>query len=102
MADRAHNFTRAQLKKARKSFKVGDLVTWGYGAVSCRVLEVRSRGVIVDAQIDGKPRRLFVAYDGNVRGGYGGRHVRHPTAEDLASRERFARMEAEIAAMKRP
>lgn len=96
------NFTRAELKKARKSFKVGDLVTWGHGLVSCRVLEVRTRGVIVGPQPDGKFPRHFVAYDGNVRQSDGSRHVRHPTAEDFAARERFAQMEAQIAAYPRP
>lgn len=42
------NLTRAQRKKAVKQFKVGDVVTWGNGCCSHRVVEVTERGVVVD------------------------------------------------------
>ncbi len=86
------NFTRAQLKKAHKMFKVGDLVTWENGFVVCRVLEVKDRGVIVDVQPDGKFPRYFVAYDGNIHRNRGGRYVRHPTPEDYETMARYARV----------
>lgn len=78
---RNHNFTRAQLKKARRSFKVGDVVTWGSGEWSHRIVAVQSRGVVVDASSAGWKSRWFVAFDGNIRNGPhhpdGGCNVRH-------------------------
>ncbi len=78
------NFTRAQRKKARRSFHVGDVVTWGDGSWSHRVLEVQAFGVIVDATSAGFGR-YFVAYDSNTRNGVyhheGGQCVRHSTDE---------------------
>lgn len=42
------NLTRAQRKRARKQFAVGDVVTWGTGLISHRVVEVTDRGCVVD------------------------------------------------------
>lgn len=42
------NLTRAGRKKARKSFAVGDVVTWGAGRIAHRVVEVTDRGVVID------------------------------------------------------
>jgi hypothetical protein len=75
------NLTRAQRKKAMKSFKVGDVVTWGHGITAHQVVEVCQKGVVVDVtscdddpligcwarkQPDG---RYFVTvlYDGNTQ-----------------------------------
>lgn len=55
--------TSAWIKKMRKSFKVGDMVTWGTGAIHQRVLEVRPEGVVVDD--DGTP--FFVRWNGETR-----------------------------------
>lgn len=62
------NMTRAELKKQRKKFRVDDMVTWGTGVNSHKVLEVQERGLIVDA-ISAGFGKLFVAFDGNVRHG---------------------------------
>jgi uncharacterized protein YkvS len=74
------NFTRAQRKKAKRKFKVGDVVTWESGTISHRVIEVQEHGVVVDATSAGYSR-YFVAFDGNARNGVyhreGGRGVRH-------------------------
>lgn len=55
--------TSAWLKKMRKAFKVGDLVTWGNGFVYERVLEVRNEGLMVESE--GKP--YFVRWNGDAR-----------------------------------
>lgn len=82
------NFTRAQRKKAKRKFKVGDAVTWGTGAISHRVIEVQEHGVVVDATSAGYSR-YFVAFDGNTRNGVyhqeGGRGVRHSSDAPAAS-----------------
>lgn len=44
---------RAARKKLGRKFAVGDLVTWGNRSVSRRVLQVTSKGVIVDTTEDG-------------------------------------------------
>lgn len=62
------NFTRAQRKKAKRQFKVGDVVTWGVRAISHRILQVQEHGVVVDAASAGFPN-YFVAFDGNTRNG---------------------------------
>jgi hypothetical protein len=57
---------RAERKKLKKKFQVGDIVTWGREAIAHRVLEVRDDGLVVDATAHGFGH-LFVAYDGNNR-----------------------------------
>lgn len=42
------NLKRAERKREMKRFKVGDVVTWGNGALSHRVVEVNQRGVVID------------------------------------------------------
>lgn len=73
------NLTRAQRKKAMKQFSVGDVVTWGTGSVSHRVVAVTDRGVVVDVtsqptceswsikQGDGR-YYLLVLFDSNMQG----------------------------------
>lgn len=39
---------RAEVKELRRTVKVGDVVTWGSGATSHRVVEARLDGVVVD------------------------------------------------------
>jgi len=53
---------RAQRKKAAKTFKVGDSVTWGNGSVSHPVVEVSHNGVYVDATSAGFGPRYFVKF----------------------------------------
>ena len=68
------NLTRAERKKAKRSFKVGDVVTWGDGCISHVVIDVRDDGVVVDTtsvelgmkHADGR-YSLLVLYDGNIR-----------------------------------
>lgn len=72
------NATRAERKKARRIFKVDDIVTWGAGRVAHRVVEVAVEGLYVDVtsqkdahqyairKSDGR-YWLFVLYDGNTR-----------------------------------
>lgn len=77
------NLTRAQRKKAMKAFKVGDVVTWGDGLCSHRVVEVTVRGVVVDVTSEDTPGSqiwywaskqpdgryfLTVLYDSNMQG----------------------------------
>ena len=54
------NLTRAERKKAQKQFKVGDVVTWGSGTISHRVVAVTERGVVVDVTACSKDERNFV------------------------------------------
>jgi hypothetical protein len=79
---------RAERKKVMKQFKLGDSVTWGNGATSHCVVEVRPTGVVVDvtSQKDAKhfaEQRtdgrlfLFVAFDRNNRNRSGRGPVRH-------------------------
>lgn len=83
--ERHKNFTRAQRKKAKKSFKVGDVVTWGLGLISHRVVEVLEHGVKVDISKSELAKSYgdtyFVAFDHNARNGTfhaeGGKGVRH-------------------------
>lgn len=67
---------RAERKKLRKQFKVGDVVTWGTGAVAHYVVEVKETGVVVDATSVGYGM-LFVSYDENNRDRSGRGPVRH-------------------------
>lgn len=67
---------RAERKKLQKQFNVGDVVTWGTGAVAHRIIEVKETGVIVDARSIGFGM-LFVSYDKNNRDGCGRGPVRH-------------------------
>lgn len=68
------NLTRAERKKARRSFKVGDVVTWGDGCISHVVVEVKTEGLVVDTssgtfgaiQPDGR-RHMLVLFDRNMR-----------------------------------
>jgi len=68
------NLTRAERKKARRSFKVGDVVTWGTGILSHVVVEVKEEGLIVDTtsddfgarQPDGR-KHVLVLFDTNIR-----------------------------------
>jgi hypothetical protein len=84
MNRRRKNFTRAQRKKAKKTFKVGDVVTWGLGLISHRVIEVLEHGVKVDISKSDLARyygnTYFVAFDHNARNGVyhheGGKGVR--------------------------
>jgi hypothetical protein len=84
MSERRRNFTRAQRKKAKKTFKVGSYVTWGRGVTSHRVVEVLEHGVKVDISGTDLARyygdSYFVAFDHNTRNGVhhheGGRAVR--------------------------
>ena len=75
------NLKRAALKKLRKQFRPGDVVTWGDGRHSgegglrppgwvCghRIVEVRDRGVVVECE-GYVPPGLYVAFDGNARHG---------------------------------
>lgn len=78
------NLTRAERKKAMKQFNVGDVVTWGHGSISHRVVAVTERGVIVDVTACSKDERnhidvwavkqpdgryfLLVLYDHNMQG----------------------------------
>ena len=39
---------RADRKKLSKKFKVGDVVTWGYGVIAHKVIRVTELGVWVD------------------------------------------------------
>ena len=57
---------RAQRKKNKRKFKVGDIVTWGLGVSHHPVLEVHDEGVVVD----GGPgfSRLFVTWEGGRPG----------------------------------
>jgi len=81
---RHKNFTRAQRKKAKKTFKVGDVVTWGLGLISHRVIEVLEHGVKVDISKSDIAKyygdTYFVAFDHNARNGTvhheGGKGVR--------------------------
>lgn len=77
------NLTRAQRKREMKRFKPGDIVTWGHGDISHRVISVTERGVLVDVtscaaddssinywalrQDDGS-YALLVLFDHNVQG----------------------------------
>ncbi len=69
---------RAERKKWQKTFKVGDLVTWGNGMAEHPVVEVCETGVKVDVTYEqnadhfGKKQPdgrifLFVSYDANNR-----------------------------------
>lgn len=79
------NLTKAQRKKAMKSFKPGDVITWGEGEPiwSHRVVEVTERGLVIDVtacapsdqyidvwakrQPDGR-YLMTVLYDKNMQG----------------------------------
>lgn len=63
---------RAVRKKLQKSFKAGDVVTWGEGVLAHRVLEVEDNAVIVDASSEGFPR---------YRVEFGDETLTHTTAE---------------------
>jgi hypothetical protein len=56
---------RAARKKAIRTFKVGDLVTWGHGITSHRVIEVVPLGVFVASPP--KHPRYFVPFDPGKR-----------------------------------
>jgi hypothetical protein len=71
---------RAELKKLRHAFKAGDIITWGLGRISHRVLEVRMDGVVVDATSAGFGK-LFVSFDKNNRDPNGRGPIRHSTDE---------------------
>lgn len=58
---------QATIKKLRKQFKVGDLVTWGNGTYSHVVIEVNKDGVIVDGSAVGWPN-FFVSFSSDNRG----------------------------------
>lgn len=78
------NLTRAQRKKAKKSFKVGDVITWGLGKISHVISGVTDRGVLVDVTSCAKDKTsnidhwalrqpngryfLLVLYDHNTQG----------------------------------
>lgn len=66
----------AERKKLKRQFKVGDVVTWGLGRVSHRIIEVKEHGVIVDAISEGYGL-LFVSFDKNNRNRSGRGPVRH-------------------------
>lgn len=80
---------RAERKRLKKTYKVGDLITWGSGELSHRVVEVQEHGVIVDVtgtegaeiwakrQKDGRHYHLFVAFDRNNRSRSGRGPIRH-------------------------
>jgi hypothetical protein len=82
---------RSDRKKLRKTFKIGDSVTWGCGAVARTVVEVRAHGVVVDVtedkdaewfaarQPDGR-LFLFVSFDRNNRNRSGRGPIRHAVA----------------------
>lgn len=56
---------RAIRKKMRKRFHPRDVVTWGIGVRSHRVLEVRPTGILVDTRSDPSwegPQTLFVEF----------------------------------------
>jgi hypothetical protein len=55
--------TTAWIKKMRKSFKVGDKVTWGFARVAHVILEIHTDGVVVDNE--GEP--YFVTWNGYER-----------------------------------
>ena len=44
---------RAERKRLRRKFKVGDLVTWGAGRVAHPVIDVTALGVVVDSTASG-------------------------------------------------
>ncbi len=52
---------RAANKKLRSKIRVGSVVTWGNGAWSHRVIEVRDTGIVVDATSAGFPT-VFVSF----------------------------------------
>src|SRR6188474_2721607 len=73
------NLKRAQRKAIKKHFKVGDVVTWGTGSVSHRVVVVTDRGVVVDVTSQSSPEAwaslqpdgryfLLVLFDSNMQG----------------------------------
>lgn len=55
---------RAQRKKMAKKFRVGDIITWGSGAVDAEIVEVSADGVYVNTHLeDGSPApRYFVPF----------------------------------------
>lgn len=55
---------RAQRKKARNQFLVGDIVTWGRGVVEAPVVAVAADGLYVETKLsDGTPSpRHFVPF----------------------------------------
>lgn len=63
---------RAFRKKARRTFKVWDLVTWGNGQVAHVVKAVLPNGVVVDASSEAPSGRdwssYFVPFEGGVAG----------------------------------
>lgn len=65
------NYNRAKLKRERRRFKVGELVTWGKRAIYCEVLEIKRTGLIVNG--GALWPRYFVAFDHNNRQAEGGR-----------------------------
>lgn len=48
------NLSNAERKKAMKQFKIGDIVTWGFGKYWFPVIEVNPRGCVVDVGAMGK------------------------------------------------
>ncbi len=71
---------RALRKKLRRKFKVGDVITWGRGVVSHRILKVLEHGVVVDATMAGFGH-LYVAYDKNNTNPSGRGPIRHSDAK---------------------
>lgn len=66
---------RAELKRKRKSFKVGDVVTWGNGRLSHKVVDVCPTGVTVDSTSSGFGDKqedgrlfMFVRFDHGPQG----------------------------------
>lgn len=47
---------RAIRKKLRKSYKIGEVVTWGLGVWAHRIIEVEDNAVVVDATASGFAR----------------------------------------------
>ena len=95
---------RSVRKRLKKQYKAGDLVTWGSGASSHRVVEVQEHGVVVDVtgvegagqwaerQKDGG-HHLYVSFDRNNRSRSGRGPIRHactsePPLENVMKKRR--------------
>lgn len=63
LTGRSPRMKRAERKKLKKKFKVGDNVTWGRKVSYCAVVDVSEDGLFVDASADkiNNPR-LFVLW----------------------------------------
>lgn len=78
---------RALRKKMHKTFKVGDVITWGNGDISHRIIEVCEHGVIVDSTSSnyGLPKdkilTLYVTFDKNNKNVSGRGPIRHSDDE---------------------